>query len=326
MRANKDFLGQDKIFWAHVRTISGLVGYTNRKAVKPNISADNESAQVKVPTYDEIKQAFEKIGLDSTHIQQNGLLTHFGKTLLDYFEYRATTLNSFVSSHLMTAIQARGIFEELKATHNAAFIAPKNKQSGDKKNDAYFTGIINLLIDANAQGLPWNHDPQKLTTFVRSKIPLRTFARRLDGAFTSTVNPIAIWEIKEYYYTTTFGSRIADGIYETLLDGMEIEEVREHEKVDVLHYLMVDAHNTWWSPAGRPYLCRMIDMLHMRYVDEILFGYEVVKRLPTIVAEWVEVARSRPDLFQYNDTFTKVKKVKEDVNLLEQGSLFTDTL
>jgi hypothetical protein len=37
-----------------------------------------------------------------------------------------------------------------------------------------------------------------------------------------TVNPIAIWEIKEYYYTTTFGSRVADGVYETLLDGMEL--------------------------------------------------------------------------------------------------------
>jgi len=55
--------------------------------------------------------------------------------------------------------------------------------------------------------------------------PLRTLARRVDGAFTDTVNPIAVWEIKEYYYTKTFGSRVADGIYETLLDGMGIGRI-----------------------------------------------------------------------------------------------------
>ena len=45
------------------------------------------------------------------------------------------------------------------------------------------------------------------------------------------LNPIAIWEIKEYYYTTTFGSRIADGVYETPLDGMELEELRVNEAI-----------------------------------------------------------------------------------------------
>ena len=47
----------------------------------------------------------------------------------------------------------------------------------------------------------------------------------MDGGFPSITNPLAIWEVKEYYYTTTFGSRVADGVYETLLDGMEIEEL-----------------------------------------------------------------------------------------------------
>jgi len=42
-----------------------------------------------------------------------------------------------------------------------------------------------------------------------------------------------VWEIKDYYYTTTFGIRIAYGVYESLLDGMELEELREHERIDV---------------------------------------------------------------------------------------------
>ncbi|MGO8748481.1 MAG: hypothetical protein ACLQNE_21100 [Thermoguttaceae bacterium] len=35
-----------------------------------------------------------------------------------------------------------------------------------------------------------------------------------------------------YPIPTTFGSRVADGVYETLLDGMELEELRDHEKID----------------------------------------------------------------------------------------------
>jgi hypothetical protein len=120
---------------------------------------------------------------------------------------------------------------------------------------------------------------------------LRTLARRVDGAFPKTVNPVAVWEIKEYYHTTTFGSRVADGVYETLLDGMELEELREHEAVEVKHYLIVDAHYTWWD-CGRSYLCRIIDMLHMGYVDEVLFGREVVERLPGLVKEWVAAVAS----------------------------------
>ncbi|MBZ5700160.1 MAG: hypothetical protein LAN18_16615 [Acidobacteriia bacterium] len=75
---------------------------------------------------------------------------------------------------------------------------------------------------------------------------------------------------------------------------MELEELREHEDIDVKHYLMVDAYDTWWN-MGRSYLCRIVDMLHMGYVDEVLFGSEVVDRLPAIVKEWISLAKQRED-------------------------------
>ena len=81
-------------------------------------------------------------------------------------------------------------------------------------------------------------------------------------------------------------------MYETLLDGMEIEEFRKNLGVDVKHYLMTDSHFTWWG-CGKSYLCRIVDMLHMGYVDEVLFGREVVERLPEIVKEWVAIAKQR---------------------------------
>jgi hypothetical protein len=128
-----------------------------------------------------------------------------------------------------------------------------------------------MLIEENLKGLPCNYDPKKLTTVTRDGIPLRTLARRVDGAFPHVVNPIAIWEIKEYYYTTTFGSRVADGVYETLVDGMELEELFLNEKICVRHYLILDDYLTWWE-MGKSYLCRIVDMLHMGYIDEALFG------------------------------------------------------
>ena len=41
------------------------------------------------------------------------------------------------------------------------------------------------------------------------------------------------------------------------------------------------------------YLCRLIDMLHMGYFDEVLFGREAIERLPAIASGWVTVLRAR---------------------------------
>ena len=186
----------------------------------------------------------------------------------------------------MNADRARAEFDRLRQTLKPACPLPMNKQRGEKRAPAYLTGIVNMLVEANANGLSCDYDPRRLTTVTRDNTPLRTLARRVDGAFPSIVDPIAIWEIKEYYYTTTFGSRVADGVYETLLDGMELAELWASEGIGIRHYLVVDSHFTWWE-CGRSYLCRMVDMMHMGYVDEVLFGFETIERLPKLVEEWV---------------------------------------
>ncbi len=169
-----------------------------------------------------------------------------------------------------------------------------NKQKEEKKDHAFLTCVVNMLIEKHSGGADCDYDPRKLTTITKDGVPLRTLARRVDGAFPRSVNPVAIWEIKEYYYTTTFGSRVADGVYESLLDGLELEELRESHNVDVKHYLIVDAYETWWG-KGKAYLCRMVDMLHMGYVDELLFGSEVEERIPILVKEWMKLAGSNTD-------------------------------
>ncbi len=170
-----------------------------------------------------------------------------------------------------------------------------NKQSDDKRHPAYLTCIINLLTEYTLLGTNFNHNPQGLVVVTDTVKPLRTFSRRMDGAYPSIVNPLAVWEIKEYYGSTTFGSRIADGVYETMLDGEEFAELREHEEIDIKHYLIVDDYHTWWD-QGKSYLCRMVDMVHMSLVDEILFGREVIVRWPEIVRSWLTGSYIRPDI------------------------------
>ncbi len=284
MKPNNTFLSLPKNFWASVRLISQEVGYAQRN-----------TGQIKIPTNDEINIKLGSLDINFSHLQeQNTNSGNFSDLLQDYFSYRADILNTYVEPRLMNVIKARKIFKDLFKELQPSCPIPMNKQKGTMKTPAYLTGLVNILIEANSNGLPCDYDPHQLTTVTRDDLPVRTFARRVDGAFPNSVNPIAIWEIKEYYYTTTFGSRVADGIYETLLDGLEIEELREHEDIDIKHYLFVDAYDTWWK-QGKSYLCRIIDMLHMRYIDEALFGYEVIERLPNIVAEWVEIYQSRQD-------------------------------
>lgn len=280
MKPHKKFLKQPKHFWANVRTVSQHIGYTDRE-------------RIKVPSLQDIADALIDLGLNAGHVlNDNQEPTELGLNLHAYFQHRAEVLYDIARPHLMDVAKAQSIFDDLKTKLCPNCPVPLNKQKGDKKTAAYFTGIINMLIEANSEGLPCDYDPRKLTSVTFDGAPLRTLARRVDGAFPNTVNPIAVWEIKEYYYTTTFGSRIADGVYESLLDGMELEELREHEGIDVKHYLMVDAYDTWWN-MGRSYLCRIVDMLHMSYVDEVLFGSEVVDRLPEIVKEWVALAKEK---------------------------------
>ncbi len=280
MKPDPRFLKQPKHFWANVRTIGQHIGYTVRGA-----------GEIKVPTIAEITRAFEELNLSIKHvIGSDGKPTDFGRLLAAYFQHRANVLNKFVEPRLLDAKRAKQEFGKLRRELRPNCPLPMNKQTGKKKAPAFLTGITNMLIEANAAGMECCYDPRELTTVTRDGVPVRTLARRIDGAFPNTINPIAVWEIKEYYYTTTFGSRVADGVYETLLDGMELEELREHEGIDIKHYLMLDAHYTWWD-CGRSYLCRVLDMLHMGYVDEVLFGLEVIERLPSLVKQWVEAAR-----------------------------------
>lgn len=188
---------------------------------------------IRVPTTAEITGALDSLGLSAKYlVSPPGKLTKTGRLVTDYFKFRADVLNMYVEPRLMDSDRAKLVFEQLHAKLSPRCPLPINKQKGAKQAPAFLTAIVNMLVEANSREHPCDFDPHQLTTITRNSLPLRTLSRRIDGAFPSAVNPVAVWEIKEYYYTTTFGSRVADGVYETLLDGMELEELRACEKPD----------------------------------------------------------------------------------------------
>lgn len=279
MRPQERFLKKPKDFWASVRSLSQQLGYS-------------AGDRILVHSAKEMSLAFHQLDLDCTKIIYNGQSTELAVELEAYFQARADALEKVAEPNLMTAEQAKAEFEAMRKSRDFTCPIPMNKQKGTKRAESFLTAIVNMQIEAHSSGANCDYDPRKLTTVTRDGQPIRTLARRVDGAFPSTTNPVAVWEVKEYYYTTTFGSRVADGVYETLLDGMELEELREHEGINVKHYLMIDAYYTWWK-CGKAYLCRMFDMLHMGYVDEVLFGREAISEMPRIVAEWVKLAEKK---------------------------------
>lgn len=280
MKANPQFGKQHSEFWANVRTISEQCGYVTRASRK-------RPRSVKVHGVADMAAAMQKSGLGADHIidPQLNEPTELARKLEAYFAYRADVLVNQVRPNLLCKQCARRMFNQLQNHFGSAKPVPFNKQSGAKKQPLFLTGIVNLIVESQVGDRPCDYDPSGLTSFTQAGAPVKTLSRRHDGAFPRKNDPIAIWEVKEYYYTTTFGSKISDSVYVTQLDGLEIEEARK-VGVDVQFVLVVDAYETWWL-KGISYLCRLIDLLHMGYVDEVLFGAEVSSRLPDIAREWV---------------------------------------
>ncbi|HMI85611.1 MAG TPA: hypothetical protein VK550_16050 [Polyangiaceae bacterium] len=278
MKPAPQFSAMPASFWAHVKLVSEGLGYSGK-------AAKGAPKPLRRYTLPEVRALFEKLSLTGDHLAVIGPSGPFGQQLCDYLNLRSEALERQVAPALMNRDEARAEFERLRALHSPRCLLPMNKQKGEKRHNAYLAGIVNILTEEGLGTKPFNGNPLGLTTITRDGVPLRTLSRRMDGAYPDIVNPHAVWEVKEYYGTTTFGSRVADGVYETMLDGFELAELLEHEKRKVLHYLIVDDRFTWWD-CGRSYLCRIVDMLHMGLVDEVLFGREVLTRWPAIVQAW----------------------------------------
>lgn len=274
MKAFPEFQHQSSDFWALVKFVSQELGYTDRRT--KSIRTYNEDEIVKL--------------LDSKNILVNYALV---QDVTSYSQKRAAILNEQARSNLMDADGARLVYESLSplsADQNFLCTIPMNKQKGAMKQVAYLTASINILAEKTLReaGLftgkkCFNDDPRSLVYAVDQYGYIAgASSRRMDGAYPDVINPKIVWEVKEYYYTTSFGSRVADGIYETRLDGHEIRDISARTLRPIVHVMFIDGFRTWWVD-GKSYLCRLIDMLNEGLVDEVIVGREVLTRWPEVL-------------------------------------------
>lgn len=274
MQAFKMFQGMDASFWAFIKYISQSLGYSqNRKGLVKKYSVNT----IKALCVD------RGINVSEDIIVKAAL----------YSEMRANLLNQDVESMLMKAEAACEEFKSWEALYYAENYhckLPLNKQKGAMRQVAFFTAMINIIaektireITSNTHSLGFDDDPRGLIYILDDSgriicVP----SRRFDGAYPSINSPKLVWEIKEYYYATTFGSRVADGVYETQLDGLELKELYNRTGRKVYHVLFIDAYRTWWV-QGKSYLCRLVDAINNGVVDEVIVGREIFTRWPELL-------------------------------------------
>lgn len=268
MKAFEQFQREDKSFWFFVRFISEKLKYSKR--------GQNE---VKSYTAKEVEKlcAINNISCTADQLSQ----------AVKYCQMRANILNNTVKANLMDVEEAKSVFDSLYSQKEYTFKLIYNKQSGAKKQINYYAAIITLLAEDILGGSEnFDPDPKGLVYLLHNQHIVGASSRRFDGAYPSIFSPRVVWEIKEYYYTKSFGSRIADAVYETVLDGYEFNEIENRTGTHVKHVVFVDSKFNFWG-KGKSYLCRFVDAVNMGLIDEVIFGKEVLTRWPEILQEYI---------------------------------------
>lgn len=268
------FSDRDREFWSYVRLISEQAGYQPRG-----------EEIIKEYTTEDIQKTVEKTGINGGPLfgdfTSDGL-TELGDNLLEYLNFRSHKVEEAMDG-IRTREEAVDDFEEYIGDYELDHFQT-NKQGDDKP--LVFANTVNAVIEKE-YGTQFDPDPYKLPTALDDDKKLQmTFAKRLDGAVPHNRNPIAIWEVKEFYNSSTFGSRVADAIYEMMLISQEEGMLREETGREIELYLMTDGWTAW--KKGVSYICRIIDILNMGYIDGAIFGDDVLDDWIQVVKGWEE--------------------------------------
>lgn len=231
MLAFEKFKGRNRHFWAYVRYISEKLGYSERGKNKLKRYSKNDVIKLIIES-EFSHEDFLKSNKDG--------LTKLGKDVIEYLNKRNEIIEKHIAKNLMDRKQAKKEFTKAKKRIKPKCYLPFNKQKKEKRHHAFMTCLVNMLSEEALRGIHFEDNPKGLTLVSKNGKLLRVFSRWMDGAYPSRINPLAVWEIKEYYGTTTFGSRVADGVYETMLDGEELKELEEQEGIKIKHYLIID--------------------------------------------------------------------------------------
>src|SRR5262249_40726096 len=129
--------------------------------------------------------------------------------VLSYLNYRARVLNNIVQPLFMNRDEAAAEFHSLRKKLNPTKPPSMNRQKGEKRHRAYLASMVGMIAESVFGANGFVDDAQRLALLTWDGNLEDIFSRRFDGAYPSTENPVAVWEVKEYYGTTSFGSRVA---------------------------------------------------------------------------------------------------------------------
>ncbi len=134
-------------------------------------------------------------------------------------------------------------------------------------------------------GMAIEPNPQRRCVWV-AKEQLHVTARNLDGAIPGLVDPFLVWEIKEYWGTTSGSSKMSDAVYECALVGRELRDFEKRTKLHVDQAVVLDGKAQWTSRKSD--LLRFYDLWHQGLIDLLVVGREVETEWQPFVKSVVE--------------------------------------
>lgn len=190
--------------------------------------------------------------------------------LLDYLEYRSTLWDA--------GDQLLRTEEEATAYCKKAFNeTPKTTQTRNVDHHQSSKAMVlaaTRLAEAvcTELGVSIEPNPQRRCVWV-AKQELHVTARNLDGAIPGLVDPFLVWEIKEYWGTTSGGSKMSDAVYECALVGRELRDFEKRTKVHVAHAVLLDGKAQWTTRKSD--LLRFYDLQHQGLIDFLVVGRQI---------------------------------------------------
>lgn len=158
------------------------------------------------------------------------------------------------------------------------------KLEGYHRSSKVLVNTVDAIVyrECKKSDISVNTNPQSRAALISDQ-GIWVSPRRLDGAIPDLLNPVAIWEIKEYWGKTGGGSKMSDAIYELHLVGLELRMFEKESGHHVNHYAIMDGREQWNSRKSD--IRRAVDLLYSGLLDELVVGQEVLTEWPRIAAE-----------------------------------------
>jgi len=190
--------------------------------------------------------------------------------LLDSYIKESAAQFEDTSGHLRTEKEAVSHCDRLGVS-----ITKTTTRSADHyQSPKALVGAVTFIATefCKQKGIQVDPNPQNRCVWI-SNDSMHVTTRRLDGAIPGLVNPVLLWEIKEYWGKTSGGSKMSDAVYECQLVGRELRDSEERIGFTATHVVFLDGLDQWGT--RRSDFVRFMDLANQGLIDHLIVGSEV---------------------------------------------------